>query len=537
MVPDLSTGSDSVEARFVGLVGPLALLVAVISGGVLVGWLFGVHSLLEPFFGPKSMSPCTALVCFITSNYLLHWHYFAKHLNMKLPRLLLGVFQIAVGCLVLMHYLHFNTPDFEELLFPLQVSESSDGAQSRMSPTTAFNFMCLGLSFVYLHKRVRTIYIAQLIILFLISISMVCLIGYLFGEPRLYSVGDYMQMSFPAAVCFLLLGLALLFAWPTYTVSAIFANSRLGGYVARRLLPLSLLMAVLGGVLCLFGEQYKLWSWSLGSAAQAVFEATFSSCLVAAIAVSLNKIECEREDFLRRKEKLAAQRDNFMAVLTHDLKNPLIGSEQVLTALITGQTGHLNAEQTHVLELVKRSNHELILMVQNLLALYQYDRDASVFEFAEMELEVPVYEAVAGLKQLASLRNIEIEVNVHQHLPKVRGDAAALCHVVANLLQNAIKFSPEVGAKIVIELLPKDERVLVRVQDQGPGMADEAREKLFTNFRQGQSGPFGSGTGLGLYLCYQIVQAHGGELSCESKLGYGSTFTLDLPSVSSAGHR
>ncbi|HND69880.1 MAG TPA: hypothetical protein PL112_23935, partial [Candidatus Obscuribacter sp.] len=67
----MSTGSDSVEARFVGLVGPLALLVAVISGGVLVGWLFGVHSLLEPFFGPKSMSPCTALVCFITSNYLL----------------------------------------------------------------------------------------------------------------------------------------------------------------------------------------------------------------------------------------------------------------------------------------------------------------------------------------------------------------------------------------------------------------------------------------------------------------------------------
>ncbi len=536
MVPDQLSGSHSVEARVIGLVGPLALLVVAISGSALAGWLFGVPFLLEPLFGPKSMSPAAALAFFVTSNYLLHWHYFSKQVNMKLPRYLLGISLSAFGGLVLVHYLHDNAPDLEQLLFPLHVYEVSPDAQVRMSPTTAFSFLCLGISLIYLHKRVNTIFIAQLILLFLISISAVCLIGYLFGEPRLYSVGNYMQMSFPSSICFLVLGLAFLFACPTYTISSVFSNSRLGGYVARRLLPLSFLIALLGGGFCVLGEKYKLWSWSLGSAAQAVFEAAFSGCLVAAIAISLNKIEREREDLLRRKEKLAAQRDNFMSVLTHDLKNPLLGSEQVLTALVNGQAGTLNEEQNQVLELVKRSNHELIVMVQNLLSLYRYDRDVSVFEFNDIDLERPVYEAVAGLKQLAALRKVELVVNARPDLPKVRADIAALSHVVANLLQNAIKFSPEGRALVSIDLLLRDNRVLVQVHDQGPGLAEDERSKLFKNFAHGQTSPYSSGTGLGLYLCYQIVQAHHGEISCESSLGQGSTFTIALPPASSFGH-
>ncbi|NJL71434.1 MAG: hypothetical protein HC888_07360 [Candidatus Competibacteraceae bacterium] len=129
---------------------------------------------------------------------------------------------------------------------------------------------------------------------------------------------------------FSILGTALLLAYPAYTVASILAGENLGGYLARRLLPLTFFMAILGGELCILGEKYKLWTWSLGTAWQTVFEATVSSCLVAVIVVSLNKIEGERVELLRRKEKLAAQRDNFMSVLTQDLKDPLIGADQVL---------------------------------------------------------------------------------------------------------------------------------------------------------------------------------------------------------------
>jgi len=288
--------------------------------------------------------------------------------------------------------------------------------------------------------------------------------------------------------------------------------------------------------LCILGEKYKLWTWSLGTAWQTVCEATVSSCLVAVIVVSLNKIEGERVELLRRKEKLAAQRDNFMSVLTQDLKDPLIGADQVLAALISGQAGELGAEPSHVLELVQRSNHELLIMVQNLLSLFQYDRDVSVFELHQINMEAPVRQALAGLKQLAALRKIELVLNTRPDLPPVRGDANALSHVVSNLVQNAIKFSPESGGEVTIDLLQIGDCVLVVVQDQGAGMTEDERNKLFRTFAHGQTSPHTSGTGLGLYLCYQIVKAHNGDLSCRSTLGCGSTFTLSLPLFRDSSH-
>lgn len=270
MVPDFRPEPRALPTRFFGLVGPLACLVAAVSGGTLWGWLFGVAPLLYPMLGPKSMSPTTALLFFITVSYLLYWYYMTGHLNMKLPRLLLGFLLLACGLAVLLHYLHFQSPDLERLLFPLQVSAAGEGSQSRMSPTTAFCFVVLGLSLLNLHRRLKTIYAAQLGLFFLISISLVCAVGYLYGEPFLYSIGAYRQMSFPAALCFSILGSALLLAYPAYTVASIFVGENLGGYLARRLLPLKFFLALLGGELCILGEKYKLWTWSLGTAWQAV---------------------------------------------------------------------------------------------------------------------------------------------------------------------------------------------------------------------------------------------------------------------------
>jgi signal transduction histidine kinase len=118
---------------------------------------------------------------------------------------------------------------------------------------------------------------------------------------------------------------------------------------------------------------------------------------------------------------------------------------------------------------------------------------------------------------------------MQDNLPAVWADQLAIYHMVANLLENAIKFSPSEGV-VRISTEAKDARVFLHVQDSGPGMSEEEQKKLFKSSWQGELGKTApSGTGLGLYLCQQIVKAHRGEITCRSVLGQGTTFTVELP--------
>ncbi|HMX46667.1 MAG TPA: HAMP domain-containing sensor histidine kinase, partial [Candidatus Obscuribacter sp.] len=255
------------------------------------------------------------------------------------------------------------------------------------------------------------------------------------------------------------------------------------------------------------------------------------------IALSINKIERDREQAIKHKEKLLGQRDNFMAVLTHDLKNPLIGNEQVLSALMRGQLGQLTEGQSQLIGVVKQANHELLTMIKNLLALYRYDRDNPSFDLSEIDVAQVLQEAIANVQELASLYKAEISTNLSAELPLVTADFTALAQVLTNLLQNAIKSGSAEGSRISLEAKVESaheqaehRHVVVLLKDQGLGLTERELELLFYGYRQTAGGvEQSSGTALGLYLSYQIVRAMGGNLSCESKLGAGSTFRIELP--------
>ncbi|MBA2296711.1 MAG: ATP-binding protein [Actinobacteria bacterium] len=111
----------------------------------------------------------------------------------------------------------------------------------------------------------------------------------------------------------------------------------------------------------------------------------------------------------------------------------------------------------------------------------------------------------------------------------MRGDPNRLAQVVGNLLSNAIKYSPKGG---VVELIGESENgaVRVRVRDEGLGIADDQQSRIFTKFFRGEAGASGiGGTGLGLAVSREIVEAHGGRIGFESDAGTGSTFWLELP--------
>jgi signal transduction histidine kinase len=150
-------------------------------------------------------------------------------------------------------------------------------------------------------------------------------------------------------------------------------------------------------------------------------------------------------------------------------------------------------------------------------------------EPSEVDLPRLIENALILVRERAGRRGITIGQAVDARVGEVRGDERKLKQILLNLLSNAIKFTPE-GGRIDVRAALGDGEVAVAVRDTGVGIAREEHETVFEEFRQvGSSTAKHEGTGLGLALCRQFVELHGGRIWVESKVGEGSTFTFTLP--------
>lgn len=229
------------------------------------------------------------------------------------------------------------------------------------------------------------------------------------------------------------------------------------------------------------------------------------------------------------RRKLIQQREDFVATLVHDLKTPLLGAEKTLESMICGLVGDFDPEQNDVLGMLKRSNQQLLSMVQNLIEFYHYDNQTSETKTDNVDVGELLMVCVDELFALAQQKEIKLSAKVPDGLSAIKGDQLGLKRVFINLLDNAIKFSPK-GAHVEVNARKKKDHIEVRVRDTGLGIEDADREKLFQRFYRGERGKrFAVGTGLGLYLCKKIVTDHGGTIEVVSKEGQGSTFIVKLP--------
>lgn len=234
------------------------------------------------------------------------------------------------------------------------------------------------------------------------------------------------------------------------------------------------------------------------------------------------------------RRRLIQQREDFVATLVHDLKTPLLGAEKTLESMISGLVGDLDPEQSDVLGMLKRSNQQLLSMVQNLIEFYHYDNQPAADHHEDVDISELLLICVDELFALAQQKEIKLSAKVPDGLPRIRGDQLGLKRVFINLLDNAIKFSKK-GAFVEVNAKKKNNYIEVRVRDTGLGIADGDQERLFQRFFRGEKGKrFAVGTGLGLYLCKKIVTDHKGKIDVVSKEGQGSTFIVSLPIKPSA---
>ncbi|AGY59291.1 ATP-binding protein [Gloeobacter kilaueensis] len=225
-------------------------------------------------------------------------------------------------------------------------------------------------------------------------------------------------------------------------------------------------------------------------------------------------------------------REDFVATLTHDLRTPLLAAVQTLGFTLEGQYGPLSDGQQQILLAVIESHRELLGLVESLLTIYRYEAGRMRLRKEPTDLVALTASCLEEVGTLATARKLSLSLDAPNHLPPVPCDRQQLRRVIINLVDNALKFTPT-GGRVEVRLLCQDAGVQLSVRDTGRGIAPEKQAALFVRFAQADS--YSTGTGLGLYLCRQVIEAHGGRIWVESEPGLGSTFAFDLPLNSPSG--
>ncbi len=241
-----------------------------------------------------------------------------------------------------------------------------------------------------------------------------------------------------------------------------------------------------------------------------------------------NDIDVSKYVFVIRnvlfQKEMDRLREDFIATLTHDLRTPAVAAIQTLEYFITGKLGELTEKQQLLLQTMKKSNEDMLGLVNTLLEVYKYEAGRLKLVKTPFDFKLLVEECVKQVQSISDAKNQTIEVsykNIDEY--KIFADRNEIRRVIINLLGNAIKYTQNSGA-IQIRAEVEDNDLHFAVKDNGEGIFKQDIPKLFKRFSQGTQEKRSISTGLGLYLSKQIIDAHGGKIWLESDKGKGSEF-------------
>ncbi|NJK35706.1 MAG: HAMP domain-containing histidine kinase [Oscillatoriales cyanobacterium SM2_2_1] len=235
---------------------------------------------------------------------------------------------------------------------------------------------------------------------------------------------------------------------------------------------------------------------------------------------------------LTTQTQLTKVREDFVSTITHDLKTPLLGAIETLSALEGGQFGSISAAQKRAIAIMMRSHSMSLQLLDTLLDVYRNDMDGLHLQRHWVNLTRIAEESMMHLTSFAMARQISLCLRQGNSDFRqdywLHGDALQLQRVLSNLMLNAINHSPR-GCKVEVAITLKNHYCHVQVLDEGTGLAERELPYLFERFYQGNGDRQAKGTGLGLYLSRQIVEAHGGKIWAEGRSPQGAIFTFCLP--------
>ena len=229
---------------------------------------------------------------------------------------------------------------------------------------------------------------------------------------------------------------------------------------------------------------------------------------------------------IRMQKEIERLRNDFIATLTHDLRTPLLAAIQTLEFFLDGTLGEITEQQNKFLETMLHSNQDMLGLVNALLEVYRYESGNYILNKDNFDLSELTHRCIQEVEPLLKKKNINLIAGFKDNIV-VFGDKQEIRRVVANFIGNSIIHTKPDG-DVVVEIEEKDKETIFSVQDNGGGIPEEDAKKLFNRFSQGTSKKRSTGTGLGLYLSRQIIEAHEGQIGLETELNKGSKFYFKL---------
>ena len=242
------------------------------------------------------------------------------------------------------------------------------------------------------------------------------------------------------------------------------------------------------------------------------------------------QIQTELEETRDRLARVNEEKSELLRMVAHDLRNPLTGIllGTDLLKMMDPSEGKKIYDDT--LDQIRGTTTQMIHLTNNLVDVNVLEDGRRPYGSVEVDFANLLHETVAAFSETAARKRIRLTVQVDEPVPGIRSDAMALRQVCDNLLSNALKYSP-VNSVVTVGLSRSDAGVRLRVRDHGPGISAGEIENLFQKFVQGAAKPTGGekSTGLGLWIVQRIVTGLHGRVWCESVIGQGATFIVELP--------
>ncbi|MGQ0794581.1 MAG: sensor histidine kinase [Nitrosopumilaceae archaeon] len=244
----------------------------------------------------------------------------------------------------------------------------------------------------------------------------------------------------------------------------------------------------------------------------------------------INSLSSKIKENQLNAKNVEKEKNEFLAMITHELKTPLVPIRGYADILLKGYFGQLNENQRQRAEIIKASSESLLELISDLL-------DAQKLEVGQLKMKADNYNIKSAVERAISIMASQAMTDKIQLLHTIKDDIFArfdedrIVQVLTNLIKNSIKATEPTKGIVEVFVTDSISEVNVSVKDNGRGISKDSLDKIFRKFYQVDTSSTREkgGSGLGLAICKGIVESHRGKISVQSELGQGTTFTFSIP--------